>query len=494
MSEEELPSLGDFRGYTWRKGDLRWLLDPLQLKMRDQIAKADAKKICILSSRQIGKSYFSCAHSLEFLARNKNKIARIIAPTKVQCGDIVNDNLSPIILDAPPAFISKRSYDNRWHLANGSSLRLGALERAHVDGNRGGNASLIIYEECGFVSADDFNYAIDSVLGPQLLRSNGVEIFVSSPSDDPDHPLHTTILPECVELGTAFRFTVFDSPSIGPEKIIEAMRRSKCTAAGEFEHWVTAGLVTSKNVHELAARSNTKLSEAFRREYLAEIIRPSTLMVVPDYDERLHVAHFQAPLKANWHVTIDWGGVRDKTVGLLHTYDFLRNKDVILDERVFAANTATREIVEAMRSMEGGREISSRWADVPGQLQIDLADVHNYIVNIPQKSDWLASVQAMAAKFSLDQIEIHPGCKFLRKSCRAGQFNKPRTDFSRANEDIGHCDALAALGYAIRMADRTNPYPPNMPSEGFYIMPQAHSDGVKDLGEALNPNRFGRFK
>lgn len=488
------PTLEQIQAYMWMSGDLRWKLDALQLQIRQQIRTAKAKKICVLSSRQVGKSYWSCTHSLEFLAENPGKISRIVAPTLKQCNDIVTDNLSPLLVDSPKGFINKKKSSYRWELSNGSSLRMGALERAHVDGNRGGNADVVIYEECGFVAAADFTYGVNSVLGPQLLRSNGVEVFVSSPSEDPDHPLHTHILPECEELGTAFRFTVFDSPSIRPDQIAEAMHRSGCVLNGEFKALLLLGQVTTQNVKEHAAKSNTVLSEAFCREYLAEIIRPSTLMVIPGYDAARHVLAFQEPLYTNWHLTVDWGGVRDMTVGLLHTYDYLGNRDLIVDERVFPPNTPTGVIVAELRRMEGERMLHSRWADVAGQTQVDLANEHNYEVQIPQKSDWLASVQAMSVRFTANQILIHPRCTFLRKSCRAGMFNKTRTDFTRDNPELGHCDGLAALMYAVRMQNRDDPYadiPQSRPSN-FYFAPK--DDAVTDLSSALNPNRFGKFK
>ena len=40
-------------------------------------------------------------------------------------------------------------------------------------------------------------------------------------------------------------------------------------------------------------------------------------------------------------VTIDWGGVKDKTVAALHTYDYLQNKKLFWDERVHDPNTPT---------------------------------------------------------------------------------------------------------------------------------------------------------
>jgi hypothetical protein len=356
--------------------------------------------------------------------------------------------------------------------------------------NRGGNAGLIVYEECGFVKGEDFTYGVDSVLGPQLLRSNGREIFISSPSEDPDHPLHTVIKPECEELGTFFSYTVFDSPSIPRTAIVAAARRSGCKLTAEMEGMILDGLVNSANVLEIAARTNSKLSDAFKREYLAMIIRPSTLMVVPDYGEH-HVFAFDVLSDMKWTVSIDWGGTRDKTVALLHGYEFMTNTDLILEEMVFPPNTATSKIVDELRRWDRDYKIEEHWADVHGQTQVDLIDTHNYPVTIPQKSDWLATVQTMSVKFTLNQIFIHPSCQFLRRSLRAGMFNKNRTDFERS-EDLGHCDALAALMYAVRSQDRTSPYV-NRPSPNMVTLHREDAEEIK-LAAAMNVHGFGKFK
>lgn len=451
--------------FAWHHGDLSWKLDSLQLKIRNTVLeRADAKKILLLCSRQIGKSFWASSFAIEYLANNPGKIARILAPTLKQCGDIVQDNLNPICRDAPLGFITPRKSEYRWELANGSSLRLGTLERAHVDNNRGGNASLVIYEECGFVSRDEFIYGVNSVIGPQLLRSNGREIFVSSPSEDPDHPMHTIILPECEASGTLFQYEVFDSPSITEQMIEEAARR-----CGGYD------------------------SDAFMREYRARIIRPTTLMVIPAYDPSKHVKPYRAPDQCNWHVTIDWGGVRDLTVALLHTYEFMNDIDMVWDEMMWPANTSTDKIHEDLMRWEHDYYIHSRWGDMPGQVQVDLSNQFDYQINMPQKSDWKASVNNMAVRFSTDKILIHPRCTFLQKSCRAGMFNKNRTDFDR-NTDLGHCDGLAALMYAIRSQDRSNPYTPESGRNDNVFFTTKPSTEIQDLGEALNPKRFGRFR
>ena len=413
---------------AWRRGLLEYKLDSLQLRILRDIDSNSTNKVLILSSRQIGKSFWSCCYALRFLIQHPGSIARIVAPTLEQSYDIVEDNLAKILEDAPVGLINRKKSSLRWDLANGSSLRLGGLKRANVDGNRGGNASLVIYEECGFVDGKDFSYGVNSVLGPQLLRSAGREIYVSTPSDNPDHPLHTQVLPECEANNSCFRYTVFDSPSISQHMVDEAIRRS----GGED-------------------------SDAFKREYLAQIIRSDTLMVVP-FDNSRHVSDFEVPESCVWSVTIDWGGVRDKTAALYHTYDFNRNVHLIWDEQIWDSNTPTDQIVQELKAkIKSHRlDVPVVYADVPGQIAIDLNNNHNFPITAPYKNNWLAGVNNMAATFNTDSIQIHPRCTLLIRTCFAGMFNKNRTDFQRTL-DLGHCDALAALMYAIRSQDRELP-------------------------------------
>lgn len=484
------------RNFLWLEGDLEYKLDDLQRSISHTIREnfEDTKKICILSSRQIGKSYWAMVFALEYLIRNPGTICRVIAPTRESCEDIVADNLNVILSDAPPGVIARSSSKNRWNLFNKSSLRLGALERQYVDKNRGGNASLVIYEECGFVQSDDFVYGVNSVLGPQLLRSNGRELFVSSPPEDPDHRLITGIKPECEGFGTFFSYAVLDSPTIKPNQVVEAAIRSGCSLEPEFVHALKAGDVTTENVHEVAHRTGSKLSDAFRREFLAEIVRSSTLMVIPDFkDDVTHVREIDPPPQSKWSVTIDWGGVRDKTCAILHTYDYMANKDLILDERVFEPNTPTSAIVDELKcSWHNNYDITAVWADVAGQIQVDLTNV-GYPVTLPQKSDWLGSIQALAVKFTTNQILISPKCKFIRQSCRTGMFNKTKTDFERS-ASLGHCDGLAALMYAVRCQDRSNPYDTYGHNPDKVVIKHKEVSSHEAMSQAMGVKTFGSFR
>jgi hypothetical protein len=436
----------------------------------------------------------------------------VIAPTRDKCEEIVEDNLNVILLDAPPGFVSQAKSKNRWNLHNGSSLRLGALERQYVDKNRGGNAAIIIYEECGFVSGDDFDYGVNSVIGPQLIRSKGHEIFVSSPSEQPDHPLHTIVAPACESAGVLFNYMVFESPAMDDKAIVEAAGRSGSVFDVDFVSEVRRRMegtekILGAEVVELAAEKNLHLTDDFKREFLAMIIRPVSLMVIPVFHERHTIVEFDVPSACRWQVIIDWGGVRDKTVALLMTYEYNSDTDMVWDEMKWDENTGTDVIMKDLKESDWldylrGDE-DPVWADVPGQLQIDLDRDHNFIVHLPPKQNWLGSVNTMASRFATKNIKIRKRCTFLIASVRAGMLNKNRTDFERTKA-LGHMDALAALMYGIRVLNRESPYTQgyHTPKVDQFVNPDIIREQEQMLDENIlggkqfggGPKQFGSFK
>lgn len=433
MTEEDITRYSEMYEAMWERGDLSYALDLLQREIRNTINASTYDKVCILSSRQIGKSFLACIIAIEYCLQNPGSIVRILSATLKQTADIVSDNLSKIILKAPPGLITPEKSAYRWQVGD-SSLRLGALERAHVDGNRGGNAALLVYEEGGFVSSSDYLYAIDSVLGPQLLRSGGREIHLSTPSEDPFHHLHDIIRPQCEANGTFFKYTVYDSPSISHEQIQKAIERC-----------------------------GGRHTDAFRREYLAEVIRSNSLMVIPEFEEAKHVSAFDLPEYYKAAIIWDMGGIKDKTALLSCVWDFQSARLLVWDEALFDPNTPTPVVVkESQRLSEGlnwRENMPLVYADVPGQLQIDLATIYNYPIMVPLKDDRDAQINALRVLFQQGRILVHPRCQGLIGNLKTGRYNDKRTDFER-HPLFGHCDPIMALVYGNRCIDKvTIPWP-----------------------------------
>jgi hypothetical protein len=369
--------------------------------------------------------------------------------------------------------IQRQKSSYRWQVAD-SELRLGALERATVDNNRGGNAGLIICEEGGFVNSDDYAYAIQSVIRPQLLRSGGKLVHVTTPSRNPLHYIHTETMPKASLANALHQYTIYDNPQLTAEQIAKALED-----AGGAD------------------------SDTWRREYLAQIFRDPQSMIVPTFDKIKHVNQYmRLPTVAKYWLVMDWGGVRDKTVALIYGYDFARNKIIFVKEAVFPANTRTEIIVNRVRELEAQMPdpILSRWVDCPGQLQVDLHQSHGFEVRLPIKDDWQAGINNTQLRFARNQVEIHPDCRFLIQSLESGQYNKHRTDFERS-ETLGHCDALAACMYGLRMVDQAMPSDlPNVP-RSRYLHVKTTDSNEQIVSEAVVPKaftqggkRFGTFK
>jgi hypothetical protein len=139
-----------------------------------------------------------------------------------------------------------------------------------------------------------------------------------------------------------------------------------------------------------------------------------------------------------------------------------------------------------MEALVGG--VTDRWADCPGQLQVDLNKV-GFSVKLPKKLDWQAGINHMQVEFGQGRVLIDPKCKFLVASLEAGMYNKNRTDFERS-ETLGHCDALAALSYALRMLNRENPFPQVFLSRDRYFDMRDHTPSEIHVSHALMPKQF----
>jgi hypothetical protein len=421
---------------AWFNGDLSWLLDDLQLEIRQKVHRVAAPLYWFNCSRQIGKSYLALVIALEFLiiSMRMPRIARIYSATLGQVSDIVNDNMVKIMESSPMGFVERMKSENRWRVGK-CQLRLGTMERSHVDKNRGGTCNLALYEETGFLHSDDAKYAVESVVGPQLTRANGLrrEIHVSTPSEDEFHYLHTVVGPNTRALNSYYEYDIDKSPSITPKMRAECVRRS----GGED-------------------------TETFLREYKCQVIRTQSRMLFPEFDENKHVKIFELPKFYEAILMIDGGGVRDKTGIVLGVYDFREQRLLITNEAELPRGTGSAEIVATARFIENEikwRDTPNRWADLPGLTSIDFNNEHNYFVRMPKKDNRDANIAATRVRLNNNQLWIHPRCTRLISCMKAARWDKHRKEIERT-DDHGHADLAVSLVYADRMIDRsTNPYP-----------------------------------
>lgn len=403
--------------------------------------------------------------AVEDCLQNPDTSVLIIGPTIKQTIDIVHQSIRKISYDAPTGLIQRSKSESRWYVGS-SELIIGGFDISNATRQRGKTLLKIYLEELVDSNPDQYAETIRSDLAPALTHSkNGKLIYLTTPPKLPDHPFITETIPEAKLHGAFFSYTIDDNKELSSDQYEACVRR--CGGINTVE---------------------------FRREYLCEIVRDPTTTVVPDFRPDVHVSAFTPPPVCFYQTAIDWGGVRDFTVALLHIYDFTSDIDLVVDERVFPPNTPTNKIVEEVLAMEEGYNIHMRWIDAPPQLvAVDLNSV-GFIGQVPYKTDWLSAVNNMAVRFSqrgtngMPKILIDPKCNFLKISLQSGTFNKQKTDFERT-QTLGHCDALAALMYGLRHMDRTNPYSIQQVPGGVR---QANVDDVIDA--PFKVKKFGAFR
>lgn len=431
----------------WKAGNLSYKLHEGQKLIRRTIRAlpATTREALVFCSRRYGKSYLACIMAIEDCLRTPNANVLFVGPSQKQTLDIIRLLLPEILADAPKGLVTQSKSEKRWHISNGSQLMLAGFDTA-AESIRGLRANSIYLEESGSSDAETFEYVIKSVLYPTLMHSRGRIIHLTTPALTIDHPLHTQTIPSTSATGAFFKYTIRDNPMLTPE-VVEA------------------------EIHSLGGYDSAHT----QRELFCNIVKDENILVVPQFDDRKHIVDLSLPEDCYYWVAGDVGGVRDKSVFLLCAYDYSTDKVFIAREVAADPKTPTTEIVKRALEMEGGRTLS-RFVDAPGQLFIDLASTYNYSCFPPEKLEFEHNIHRLQTAFYNDQVLVHPACKLLITTLRSGQLNKQRTDFAR-NAAMGHCDALAALIYALRHADRRRVEKPRKP--GTF-------DAVRDM----TPNKY----
>lgn len=465
------PNLKTLTEALWSRGNLSYKLWPQQKGIYDAIYNLppDIDEAVVLCARQFGKSHLGVLIAIEQCLRWQDRCFLIIGPTLKQTREIVTPRLRHIIQDAPEGLIRPSKSEGKWYIGT-SELVMGGFD-LNTGSQRGKTLQGVFVEEIVDANPDDYLESLRSDIGPALTHSDaGKIIFLTTLPKVPDHPFITETMSRAQINNAYYSFTIDDNQALSPQQYEACVRR----AGGRH-------------------------TDDFKREYLNEIIRDKSIVVIPDFDRSRHVQAFDLPETVNWEIYIDWGGVRDFTVALVVGYDYLQGMDLVADELWWRPNTPTEVIVADIRRKWAGRWLQPDrtehvyYADVPGQLAVDLGRTFKMSVALPQKSDWEASINGLANRFTTDKIRIAPHCMLTITTCQSGMFNKHHTDFERTLS-TGHCDAIAALMYAVRGLNRSNPYPANISSKDrFWTPPLQQGANILPSAKKFNASakKFG---
>lgn len=425
-----------------------WYLRDSQLEAYEFFAKN--KRPFFEAARRWGKTTSILIYVRDMLIFNPGWIARICLPEKEQARKIWQPEMDKIQIDCPEELKFKyHTIDSYYEHANGSRIYLHGVNDDRGNSARGSAAHIIVADEFGFWR---YPGVVKTVLSPQLRTTNGQFILASTPPEDLAHEYYS-------EKDTAIRDqrflqkTIYDDETLSVNSLQQIL---KDCGAPDFSQADATEFIRTK------ARLNYP---AFLREYLCEPVSDPARLVVPEYDESIHVVDdsYVRPDFFDCYVGADLG-FHDFTALLFSYYDFEKATLVIEDELVVKGKNS-KEIVDAAKAIEkklwGTKAPRVRVSDNEIQQLYDMQSLCDYTMVPTRKDDKLAAINGLRLRFrgAKGGIRIKRRCANLRNQLKVGLWNEQRTNYLRS-EKGGHLDAIDALVYLNRhINENINPYP-----------------------------------
>jgi len=427
----------------WRRGQLSWLLDANQLELYNLFHTSNFKIQTWLLARRSGKSYTLCVMAIEQCLRHPKSIVKFLSPSKKQVDRNIRPLMSQILETCPEDLRPElKVKDDIYYFSNGSEIQMAGSEMGNIDSLRGGSSHISIIDEAQDVT--NLPYAINSVLLPTTATTKGKILLAGTPPTSYDHEFIQYI--EKAELeGSIVKKTIYDNPRMDKKEI-----EIQAQAQGGYE------------------------SEGFKREYLCQIIKDSSMSVIPEFTEEKAkelVKEWKRPIFYHPVTSMDLG-YKDWTFVLFGYFDFREDKLVIEDEMVTKGTemylaTFGNQILEKEESLwvepttKENIAVKKRVSDhdLVAINEIKKATNYKVIFTPADKADRMAGINFIRNLVKSDKLIINPRCKYLIHHLKNARWAKSRETFARCPEG-SHYDGVPALVYLSRGINYSdNPYP-----------------------------------
>lgn len=447
ISEKEIK---EARARLWAMGILEWKLDITQKKIYDFYNQNPNKTITVNASRRLGKSYLLTIMAIEQCLRHPKSIVKFLQPEVKMIRTNIRPVMAEILDDCPkelrPEF---KTQDNMYVFPNGSEIHLAGTDNGNHEKLRGGNSHLAIIDEAGFCS--ELQYIVNSILIPTTTLTKGRIILSSTTPPNPDHEFIT------------YMNSAEKNNSLIRKTILDAVADNQGAVNPRLTEEIVADIVKSM--------PGGADDDAFRTEYLCEVIFNSDDAVVPEFieAEKDIVVPWPKPAFYDKYVAMDIGFV-DLTVVLFGFWDFDHGVLVIEEEFVInGTKLTTTTLAENIKKVEellwtnpmtGEFEAPYRRVSDNNLIVInDLQRDHGLTFLPTDKANKDANINALRNMISARQIAINPKCKTLISHLKSATWDKSHKSFRRSS-DNAHFDAVDSLTYMVRNIDKTrSPYP-----------------------------------
>lgn len=432
----------------WARGNLLYKCHKVQKEMYNIFYDSAKNSTLVwLLARQSGKSYLLSILALEQALRKKNSIIKIVTDTKLHIKSIVEPIFKELLEDCPESLKPEYKINLFTYVfPNGSQIQLAGTDAKHYEKLRGQKADLVLVDEAGF--CNELDEIVKSVLIPTTTHTGGRIILASTPAQDEDHPFITFI--EEAELNSKLtKKTVYDNP-----------------------------LLTLEQIERIKEKMGGDKSERWRREYLCELIKSTSLSVIPEFNDDLVkeiVKEWPKPPFYDAYVSMDIGG-KDLTALIFGYYDFRSGRLIIEDELSFDfkekdnhIKTLVGAIVEKEKKLWTNvltselKKPHKRISDIDYIAQQEIYQ-HSYgtIQFMPSRKDNKdASINNLRVLLANKKIIIHPRCVTLIRHLKNVKWKSSNNkDTFARSPDNGHYDFVDSMLYLSRNVDfGKNPYP-----------------------------------
>lgn len=369
------------------------ILADLHPKQRAAIDDPSPEK-CFEKGRRGGGSVVVAAWLLEEYHRWPGATVLFIALTQEHAVSII----WPMLMQLDRKYELGIKFDGAHHTAtlpNGYRILVrGAKDRVAIERFRGieGGLRRVAIDEAGSFSAHDeqFRYMIDSIIKPQFMdhyhRGGGQIVLCGSPGLDPmgfyfEKCTGVTHDGKRVRQWSLHHWTALDNPhldargyllSILPDHILddtsaEAMLEEICSLY-ESVAWGDPAW----------ADVLPRLSNQFRREYLADWVRDRDSLVYVPSERNWIDDDYELDRSTPWRIAIGcdvgWGDGNGFAVAAKN----LRSREIILLEAYYRPELDTSEVADELIRLRTKYRTGEIYVDTGGAGDQRLADLENY--------------------------------------------------------------------------------------------------------------------
>lgn len=423
-----------------RRGNYSHLMTPDQKQFYQMVDEFTESTFFWLAARKSGKSYSIFLYVLQFVTKYRNYprpiLVRWIFPSIKLAKEVVpalwEELKNSIPEDMWPRYLKA---EGRFIFPWGAQICLGGGLPENQDNNRGPYMSLLILDECAFFDAPTFVSFINGVLKPQATHYQDIVkyLYITTPPDTLDHPAFTNVLSVCKGKSTYKVSTIYDNI-----------------------------FLNENGIQKIADELGGVESEAFKREYLCELIARSDRRVCPEFNSEDHVGLYD-PYERDPHtgettkyaglISVDYG-VKDFCGILSAYYNHIENILVITDEHM-EKSMGLRKLKDTLDIMQEDMYDYSETIDITvdafEQSAFELR--HEYMLTFrrPTKAKVEDQIGLVRNALVNNRILIDPKCKNLIAQLELGMWKKTEKvgDFERS-EQFGHLDLIAALCYLVK--------------------------------------------